>query len=667
VNLELSAEEWKRRYEREKDRADRLQALVQKLQEELNRWRSGEAVPQKEWTSYKLEDVKVSDSKPTQPSTTSNTSVLGQVDASTSLGPPPSTTHSKSSTTRYSPSRTDKSTTPTAPLPTMPRPSNDAPSSWEEERQKLYEALDEKDEEVANCSQIVERLTLQVTDLEETMGELTEENNLLRNRNSMLAQDVEAVQEEMKEVMQALEELAMSYDSKDKEIDLAYNERDQVKLELETLKLNMSKASYELDHLRDSEQVTRQTSSGAITALWQELRELGSTLQLPSVDGFPQYDPTTGDVTPLRVVIAELRNTAQAIAAEQTSLRTSKEEAAQHSETVTKELTNCKLQVTHYKEQGEMLAANLEEAETKRKELEKLVEGLSRHVSKLKKRLSESQGGDRASLSPSPDYIQGVFPEVHRKQLSALETDVNNRDALIQQLKEECRLKNEECQDMQSEMELVKKEFRTQLESLLSAKLKLEAMEMTKKDIGGFLVSVEDHMKNLDNTRSKVVDELLSRMMGDPQSGRTAPRTPGDGGLFRSEKERVRLLEENLDKLSYKYRQMASAHSQLQRSIPSLMARLEVKAKRINDLEDLVKASKEAQKKDYEKYQSDIEKLKNSYTRKLKDIKSQGLLLRGGPTIVKPVVRPARKEGTPGASKTSLLKMGGINLVGAQK
>ena len=42
----------------------------------------------------------------------------------------------------------------------------------------------------------------------------------------------------MKEVMQALEELAMSYDTKDKEIDLAYTERDQFKLELETLKVS---------------------------------------------------------------------------------------------------------------------------------------------------------------------------------------------------------------------------------------------------------------------------------------------------------------------------------------------------------------------------------------------------------------------------------------------
>ena len=38
--------------------------------------------------------------------------------------------------------------------------------------------------------------------------------------------------------MQALEELAMSYDTKDKEIDVAYNERDQIKLELESVKVS---------------------------------------------------------------------------------------------------------------------------------------------------------------------------------------------------------------------------------------------------------------------------------------------------------------------------------------------------------------------------------------------------------------------------------------------
>lgn len=44
VNEELTAEEWKRRYEREKDKAARLRGKVEKLEAELSRWRSGETV-----------------------------------------------------------------------------------------------------------------------------------------------------------------------------------------------------------------------------------------------------------------------------------------------------------------------------------------------------------------------------------------------------------------------------------------------------------------------------------------------------------------------------------------------------------------------------------------------------------------------------------------------
>lgn len=51
VNEELTAEEWKRRYEREKEKAARFKGKVEKLEVELARWRQGETVKPEEQVS----------------------------------------------------------------------------------------------------------------------------------------------------------------------------------------------------------------------------------------------------------------------------------------------------------------------------------------------------------------------------------------------------------------------------------------------------------------------------------------------------------------------------------------------------------------------------------------------------------------------------------------
>lgn len=139
VNEELTAEEWKRRYEKEKEKVGRFKGKCEKLELELSRWRSGETV---------TADEQVNLTEPLD--ATTPVSGTGPLEVPIKeIGPVPAT--------------------PSAGLLMTGSLSNDERQKLEAEREGLYQQLDEKDEEINQHSQYVEKLKEQMLEQEEVL------------------------------------------------------------------------------------------------------------------------------------------------------------------------------------------------------------------------------------------------------------------------------------------------------------------------------------------------------------------------------------------------------------------------------------------------------------------------------------------------------------------
>nr|AAQ97206.1 chimeric kinesin [synthetic construct] len=141
VNEELTAEEWKRRYEKEKEKNARLKGKVEKLEIELARWRAGETVKAEE--QINMEDL--------MEASTPNLEV-------------------EAAQTAAAEAALAAQRTALANMSASVAVNEQARLATECER--LYQQLDDKDEEINQQSQYAEQLKEQVMEQEELMNSI---------------------------------------------------------------------------------------------------------------------------------------------------------------------------------------------------------------------------------------------------------------------------------------------------------------------------------------------------------------------------------------------------------------------------------------------------------------------------------------------------------------
>lgn len=237
VNEELTAEEWKKRYEKEREKNAKQKTKIEKLEEELRRWRSGQTVSAEEQLN------------------------LAEMDESVTVPPP---------------ARLDK---PSAVLDLgTSQISLEERNKLQEERERMYQMLDEKDDEIQEQSQLVEKLKEQMMEQEELIAATRRDYEALTKEMTKIQGENESAKEEVKEVLQALEELAVNYDQKSQEAETKSREYNTISDELSQKQSQLNSASSELQSCKESQQNQRKRTSEMLRSLLTDLGEVGTVI-----------------------------------------------------------------------------------------------------------------------------------------------------------------------------------------------------------------------------------------------------------------------------------------------------------------------------------------------------------------------------------------------------
>jgi len=579
VNEELTAEEWKKRYEKEKAKNVVAKSKIEKLEEELKRWRSGQTVSADE--QLNLAEIAMEESV---------------------TAPPP---------------KLDK---PSAVLDLgTSQISLEERNKLQEERERMYQMLDEKDDEIQEQSQLVEKLKEQMLEQEELISATRRDYESLTKEMTKIQAENESAKEEVKEVLQALEELAVNYDQKSQEAETKSREYNTISDELSQQQSKLNSAQSELGSVREAQQNQRKRTSEMLRSLLTDLGEVGMViaknqdLKKPEPNNEGKVEE---EFTVARLFVSKMKSEAKNLVSRSATLEQQQLEAQKKIEANEKDLSECRLTIVQQEAKMKTLNESIRESDAKKRSLEENVDQLQEEITQLNASMqmhavaSEEQQKE-ANMKDALEEQLSQHREQHQKQVAQLRNEITERQQQMEDLRDTNQALSLASEQLQRDHDKLKEEEQEKSRRLQELIALNERREQARQDLKGLEETVAKELQTLHNLRKLFVQDLQSRVKKS-----AAGEESEDAGGSLAQKQKISFLENNLDQLTKVHKQLVRDNADLRCELPKLEKRLRATMERVKALETALKEAKEGAMRDRKRYQYEVDRIKEAVRQK---------------------------------------------------
>ncbi|XP_036893706.1 kinesin-1 heavy chain isoform X2 [Sturnira hondurensis] len=604
VNVELTAEQWKKKYEREKEKNKTLRNTIQWLENELNRWRNGETVPVDEQFDKEKANLEAF-----------------AVDKDTTV-------------------TNDK---PAATIGVTGKFTDAERRKCEEEIAKLYKQLDDKDEEINQQSQLVEKLKTQMLDQEELLASTRRDQDNMQAELNRLQAENDASKEEVKEVLQALEELAVNYDQKSQEVEDKTKEYELLSDELNQKSAILASIDAELQKLKEMTNHQKKRAAEMMASLLKDLAEIGIAVGNNDVkpEGTGMIDE---EFTVARLYISKMKSEVKTMVKRCKQLESAQTESNKKMEENEKELAACQLRISQHEAKIKSLTEYLQNVEQKKRQLEESVDSLSEELVQLRaqEKVHEMEKEHLNKVQTANEVKQAVeqqiqsHRETHQKQISSLRDEVEAKEKLITDLQDQNQKMMLEQERLRVEHEKLKATDQEKSRKLHELTVMQDRREQARQDLKGLEETVAKELQTLHNLRKLFVQDLATRVK------KSAEIDSDDTGGSAAQKQKISFLENNLEQLTKVHKQLVRDNADLRCELPKLEKRLRATAERVKALESALKEAKENASRDRKRYQQEVDRIKEA-------VRSKNMARRGHSAQIAKPIRPGQH---PAASPT---------------